>query len=168
LPVAEREFLRDRAAEAAGAFGAKRAIIVNIGVHRCASMYCLRAGAPYARLFGMDIVPAIGKVAPSLKARFWLGDSLVTHAGFKEPVHLLFIDGDHHYKFVMGDLNNWASKVVPGGVVVLHDCRPLESDIKKNPHLVEVNQALEDWLFVNGENWEEMEAPHSMRAFKRL
>lgn len=166
LPVAEREYLCDCAAEAERKFGPK-AVIVNIGVHRCASMYCLRAGALRARLFGVDIVPPLGKVHPSLQARMWIGDSRKTHAGFKELTHLLFIDGNHHYEYVLSDLNNWASKVVSDGIVILHDCKPLPSDVKKNPHLVQVNRAVEDWLAGNGDDWKELEAPCSMRAFRK-
>ena len=53
LPV-EREWLRQMAAEAVTDFGAP--VIVNIGIFRGATMYCLRAGAPKARLVGIDTV----------------------------------------------------------------------------------------------------------------
>ena len=58
-------------------------------------MYCLRAGAPYARLVGVDIETQPGAVHPELQAEFIWGDSRICHASFKAPVHLLFIVRKH-------------------------------------------------------------------------
>lgn len=40
---------------------------------------------------------------------------------FRQPIGLIFIDGEHEYPFVRRDCLEWASKVVPGGVIALHD-----------------------------------------------
>jgi predicted O-methyltransferase YrrM len=40
---------------------------------------------------------------------------------WREPVHLLFIDGSHEYEDVMADFENFLPHVVPGGIVALHD-----------------------------------------------
>ncbi len=40
---------------------------------------------------------------------------------FNEPINLLFIDGDHSYKTVKTDVELWLPKIVPGGIIILHD-----------------------------------------------
>lgn len=40
---------------------------------------------------------------------------------FEQPIALLFIDGNHSRESVMHDLIDWASKIVVGGTVALHD-----------------------------------------------
>jgi predicted O-methyltransferase YrrM len=41
--------------------------------------------------------------------------------GWKEPIRLLFIDGDHSYEACKKDILAWLPFVVPGGVVCFHD-----------------------------------------------
>jgi len=167
LPIKEREYLRNATARAAK--NVKVPVVVNIGVFRCASMYCLRAGSSAARLFGVDIEKCPTKIHPSLQAKFIIADSAKCHVGFKEPIHVLFIDGDHHYKPVLADLNNWAAKVVVGGEVILHDCFPKPKALSVKPHLEGVNRAVSGWFAEQPpEKWEEQVAPCSLRAFVRL
>jgi len=40
---------------------------------------------------------------------------------FKEPIEILFIDGDHSYEGVLGDIDNWAPKIISGGWILFHD-----------------------------------------------
>jgi predicted O-methyltransferase YrrM len=42
-------------------------------------------------------------------------------AGEVPPVDLLFIDGDHSYEGVTQNLKDYAGKIKPGGVLLLHD-----------------------------------------------
>ncbi len=42
----------------------------------------------------------------------------------RDPVDLVFIDGDHAYESVRGDWEAWSSLVAPGGVIALHDSHP--------------------------------------------
>jgi len=42
-----------------------------------------------------------------------------------EPIDFLFIDGDHSWTGVERDWRDWSSHVVPGGLVALHDSRPM-------------------------------------------
>ena len=143
-----------------------KGLIVNIGVFRCATMYCLRAGAPDARMIGVDIKPCDVKIAPVLKAKFIIGDSRKCHVQVTDPVDLMFIDGDHHYEVVKADIKNWTPKIRKGGVVIFHDCYPLPKDILANKHLVGVNKAVSEWF--DPEAWEELQAIDSLRAFKKL
>lgn len=40
---------------------------------------------------------------------------------WKEPIRLLFIDGDHSYEGSQLDFDSWSPHVVPGGLIALHD-----------------------------------------------
>lgn len=40
---------------------------------------------------------------------------------FKEPIHLLWIDGDHTYDGVCSDFKNYTPLLAEGGIVALHD-----------------------------------------------
>jgi len=40
---------------------------------------------------------------------------------FDKPVELIFIDGNHEYKFVKLDFEMWFPKVVNGGIMAFHD-----------------------------------------------
>lgn len=50
------------------------------------------------------------------------GSSLDVHAQFNNnSIDFLFIDGDHTYKGVRSDLENWFTKVKAGGIIAGHD-----------------------------------------------
>ena len=49
------------------------------------------------------------------------GRSDIVGRDFNHPISLLFLDGDHSYRAVRLDLQVWLPKVVPGGIVILHD-----------------------------------------------
>ena len=164
LTKREREYLCLVARQVAVSF--KQPIIVNIGVFRCASMYCLRVGAPNARLVGIDIKSCTVKIHSELKAEFIIGDSQKCYRSFKGPIHLLFIDGDHHYATVKADIENWIPKVALGGGVVFHDFNPLPKDLRKIPHLEGVRRAIVEWTR-SCSNWNRLPAPDSLAAFQR-
>ena len=42
-------------------------------------------------------------------------------SGWREPIDLLFLDGDHSYEAVKQDVLDWAPKVRQGGYLALHD-----------------------------------------------
>jgi len=163
LTKREREWLYLSARQVAASF--KHPVIVNIGVFRCASMYCLRAGAPKARLVGIDIERCPTKIHPELKAEFIIGDSRKCHKDFKESIQMLFIDGDHHYAIVKADIKNWVPKIVSGGVVVFHDYNPLSKDLQKNPHLEGVHRAIDEWVKTHPD-WHRLPTPDSLAAFQ--
>jgi len=160
----ERKWLRDAAHDVTRDFGAV-VVIVNIGVFRCASMYCLRAGAPKARIVGIDIKKCSVPIHRELRAEFIIADSRECHKTFKEPIHLLFIDGDHHYEVVRADIANWAPKVVPGGIISFHDFAPSPKDLRKIPYLEGVRRAVTEWNERAG--WIRLSAPDSVAAFRR-
>lgn len=163
LLIDERRWLKDTAGKIQAKFG--KPTIVNIGVFRCASMYCLRAGAPKAKLIGVDIKPCDVKIDPGLKAHFIIADSARCHDRVKPPVHLLLIDGDHHYRAVRADLVGWTPKIPPGGIVACHDYAPLPKHLAKLPELEGVRRAVNEWA--ERAKWERILAPDSLAAFRR-
>lgn len=160
LTLAERTWLKD-----AAACVQDEGVIVNIGVLYCASMYCLRAGAPKVRLVGIDIEPSSDPIHPELQAELIIEDSRTCHADFRSPIDLLFLDGDHHYAVVKEDIGNWVPKLVPGGVVVFHDYAPLPAALVKNPQLEGVRRAVNEWYALT--RWRRLKAPDSIAAFQR-
>jgi predicted O-methyltransferase YrrM len=42
-------------------------------------------------------------------------------AGWREPIDLLFVDGDHELAAVQRDFEQWAPKIRPGGFLAMHD-----------------------------------------------
>lgn len=163
LHLVERDRLRDAAAYVVQRFG--QPTIVNIGVLWYASMYCLRAGAPEARLVGVDIKKdPTTEVHPELKAEFIWADSRICHATFKDPIHLLFIDGDHDYPVIAADIANWTPKVVPGGLVLFHDYAPSKKHLVRHK-LQGVRRAIDEWAAKSG--WERFQSSGSLAAFQR-
>ena len=49
------------------------------------------------------------------------GYSFEFAADFKEPIDLLFIDGNHDYEAVLQDYEQWSPLVKPGGMIAFHD-----------------------------------------------
>ena len=161
IPV-ERVWLRDIAAEVEKQFGAET-VIVNIGIFRGATMYCLGAGAPRARLVGIDtLYPQGAPLDPRARAQVLVGDSGKLHASFAGPVHLLFIDGDHSYEAVARDIAGWAPKIVPGGVIAFHD---FKTEPKVAAKHAGIKRAVLEWEREAG--WLLIAEPGSIRAYRR-
>lgn len=159
----EREYLKSTAEAIEDRFDLPT--IVNIGVFRCASMYCLRAGSPKARLIGVDIKPCDVAIDASLRAAFIIADSAKCHGQVTCPVHLLFIDGDHRHRAVEADLKGWACKIPKGGIVIMHDYAPLPEHMALLPELEGVRRATDEWA--EWAEWERLSAPDSLAAFRR-
>jgi len=65
---------------------------------------------------------------------------------WREPIDLLFLDGDHSYEAVKQDFVDWAPKIRPGGYLALHDVvhhehdgprRVVEELVRTDPQWVE-------------------------------
>lgn len=154
----EREWLVWTAAVVCRQF--EHPTFVNIGVGKGVSMHCLRAGCATARLVGVDIQYRRIAEQNALFAELVVGDSGKCWAEFEDPVHLLFVDGDHRLVGVMADIRGWTPKVVPGGLAVFHDySRP-------QPRW-QVGPAVDAWLAEEGGDWEGMPSAGSLKAVRR-
>lgn len=158
----ERESLKSLAEKVVKEFGPK-VNIVNIGVACGASVFCLRAGAPKANLYGVDInaifpyLMATPEAIKDLNLITIIGDSKKTWVDFDKPIHLIFVDGNHNYGTVASDIDHWVlPHVVGGGYVAMHDA--IQAKWGKG-----VSQAIDERL----SEWEESPPSHSMRIFRR-
>ncbi len=46
-------------------------------------------------------------------------------SSIKEPIDLIFIDGNHSYEYVKKDIQQWSQKCRPGGILSGHDYDPV-------------------------------------------
>ncbi|MBD3268499.1 hypothetical protein GF373_17665 [bacterium] len=165
VKTTERILFRDLAKEVAERFDS-RPMFVNIGVSWGATLHCLRAGAPGAKLIGIDIDLEHRKLHGDPKAILIEGDSNTLCARFGSKIHFLLVDGGHDYDTVKNDIIGWTPKVVPGGVVAFHDYTPLPGSIRHEPCLVGVKQAVDELLMGN-EEWTEIDRAISSIAFQK-
>ncbi len=160
LPV-ERKWLKDMAQRMESVY--TKPVIVNIGIFRGASMYCLRAGAPNAILYGIDIeYPQGAKLHPSVEAHLIISDSSKYHILFNSSIHLLFVDGNHSYKGVSADIAGWVRKIVPGGVAAFHDFKTERKVAAKHAG---IKRAVLEWS--RGSDWIQLKDVGSLRAYRR-
>jgi hypothetical protein len=71
-----------------------------------------------------------------------------------ESLDFVYIDGDHHYRYVYEDIVNWAKKVRKGGIIAGHDYACTDPEINELPiryqkHL-EVASAVDRYIEENG------------------
>lgn len=145
-----------------------QARILNIGVEYGASLYCLAAGNPQAKISGVDV--DLSKFVasldlPPLELIEQSSADLVKH--WRKAIDLLFIDGDHTFAGVTADLG-FAKRVGPGGFVLLHDCYLDDGSLTPHVNALEVNQALEAWLKDkrHSNRLRELPAVDSIRVFE--
>ena len=171
----EREWFKETA-EAITARFDPSATIINIGVYRGCSMHCFRAGAPTAKLFGIDVKKCDIFEPDILNAPIIRANSTKWHINFHTPIHLLFIDGSHKPQDVRKDIDGWGPRVVIGGIMALHDYERTEEDYKFRGRscgarqLVGVREAVDEWWDEpdKREEWREIPAVGSIRAFERV
>jgi predicted O-methyltransferase YrrM len=142
---------------------AGRRSLVELGVmHGASTRLLCEAMAPDGTLTAVDPFP-VGRLHVSFEfaiarrevsrapARNVVWRRELSHAvgaAWTVPVDFLFIDGDHSRGGIERDWMAWRGWVAPGGVVLLHDSRPLEGRpvldsvhytnevILKDPHFV--------------------------------
>lgn len=71
-----------------------------------------------------------------------LNDSKEIGNTWNGNVDLVFIDGDHSFDGVIGDIKAWQKNIIPGGLMVFHDYdSPEWSDVKPV-----VDDLMKDWI----------------------
>lgn len=167
LSAAEREWLVTAAVRAAIRF--PHPVMVNIGVYKGASMYCLRAGAPnVGELVGIDLTP---RTLPDLRAEFVWGDS--RRVAWERDIHLLFIDGGHDYDTVRSDIARFGSHVVPDGIMAFHDYGRSDAYLaeraRRYPNRAPLGvKRAADELCTPERGWQFWAAMDSIKAFRRV
>jgi len=77
------------------------------------------------------------------------------------PLAMVFIDGGHALEHALGDYRLWAPKIVPGGILAIHDVFPNPEDGGRAPFEI-YQMALASQLF------EAFAAVKSLRLLRRL
>lgn len=142
--------------------------IINIGVSWGASVHCLHAGAPQANITAIDTnyqkrpVQQLDRIDES-KVNFVMADS--KSLKFDDDCHLVFVDGDHTYGGVKGDIDNWVPRIPVGGIIAFHDYQPQERDEKR---LEGVKRAVNEWHKGKEVEWLVIEKKDSIIVFRRV
>lgn len=144
-----------------------RATMVNIGVEFGASLACLRAGAPHASIYGIDI--DISKAVSNYHCKLIEADSSLFWMEWPDwkELDLLFIDGDHTLDGVRHD-TMWTTFVRISGYVIFHDCYDYDDPSVVHKLVPGVNQAVQEWAERQDQNIMEREPVGTMRIFRKI
>lgn len=170
LSVAEVEILKELVRELP-----RRSIIVNIGAgNRAISTLAMLEEKRDAFIFSIDVKVKENEQIYLAKAQLpgarvvrILGKSQRVGKFWPIEVDFVFVDGDHTYKGVRGDLV-WMSKVKVGGIIAFHDYSPPKPRKETKAQLTkegDVKRAVDEYV---GENWEEIAHVHRIKAFRRI
>ena len=142
--------------------------IVNIGVSWGASVHCLHAGAPSARLVAIDIdleTRPVQGLELLEGVEFIKAESGPYGLGFVNEVYMIFFDGNHTYNGVKEDIHGWLPRIPLGGIIAFHDYAPAKRDQER---LKGVRQAVEDWYKQTDGKWSLRWSAGSIVAYQRM
>lgn len=88
-----------------------------------------------------------------------VGESTLVARHFAQPLDLLFIDGGHGEAVAWADHRAWTPKVVPGGLLLIHDVFPDPRDGGRPPY--------EIYLDALARGFAELDAVGSLRVLGR-
>lgn len=125
--------------------------IIQIGAERGCSTVAMLEARPLAFILSIDMGPRPEEKNNLVKAGLdprkavrALGRS--QDIGFYWPLHwdceMLFIDGDHRYEGVKGDIAQWIEKVQHNGLIVFHDY----IEDPQPPIKGRVARAVDEWI----------------------
>ena len=150
--------------------------VVNIGVEYGASVVCFAESAPEIGVAAIDIDMSKWPYGDSYSPAVYLMEDdsqsiveVIFFTGRPNPyIDVLFVDGDHSYEGVQRD-SKWASLVRSGGLVIFHDCYDWLTIPEKKVHQVcpGVNKAVDWWIRIYDQWWEEQPHVDTMRVFRR-
>jgi predicted O-methyltransferase YrrM len=90
-----------------------------------------------------------------------VASSKVVSNGWATPLAMVFIDGGHGLEPAMDDYRHWAPRVIPGGILAIHDVFPDPKDGGRPPYEI-YKLAIASGLFA------EDRAVKSLRLLRRL
>lgn len=96
----------------------------------------------------------IGRWADHPAWTFIQGDSLEVLDALPDVIDLLFLDGDHGYKRVLGELRAYMPRLRAGGTALLHDTRLEWAGEPQGTW--PVSRALDDYCAETGLTWTEL------------
>ena len=90
-----------------------------------------------------------------------VASSSTARRGWATPLSMVFIDGGHSMEAAMSDYQSWASHVIPGGVLAIHDLFPNPDEGGQAPITI-YRLALASGLF------EEIDVVNTLGLLRRL
>ena len=103
-------------------------IIINIGAERGTSTLAMLEERPDAYIFSIDIDARPGEIANVRRAGLDARRVVRILCRSQEVgelwpfwVSFVWVDGDHSYDGIKGDIESWWPRVRPGGIIALHD-----------------------------------------------
>jgi predicted O-methyltransferase YrrM len=151
--------------------------LVEIGVMYGANTALLRSVMdPSGTITGIDPHPP-GRLGVSFErwiavremARYPRGRAVLLRrmsweaaAAWLTPIDFLFVDGDHSWAGIERDWHDWSPHLVDGGVVALHDSRP----VRGQPELDSVRYTQE--IILADRRFQEIDAVESLTVLERL
>ncbi len=74
---------------------------------------------------------------------------------WKEPIRLLWIDGNHEYEFVKQDFEVWQPFLVKGGILAFHDANPMSGwpGPQRLVKEIEESKLFKSFNFIHGIAW---------------
>jgi len=107
---------------------------VEIGVERGAVLGLFDESTT---VVGIDPAPRLRKVADNTALYRMTSDDFFARCNLSEklggPFDLAFIDGLHEFRQVLRDFINLEKQVGPDGVILIHDCLPLDRRLRSVP-----------------------------------
>lgn len=106
-------------------------VVINIGAERGISTLAILEERPDVSIFSVDIGICEGETNNIIAAGLdrgrvvrILGRSQDVDTSDFPKVDMVFVDGDHSYLGVKGDILNWFHLIKPGGIAAFHDYIP--------------------------------------------
>lgn len=90
-----------------------------------------------------------------------VGDSATVATAWATPLALVFIDGGHSRRAADADYDSWEPKLMPGGLLAIHDVFPDPADGGRPPFEI-YTRAL------NSTRFEEIDASGSLRVLRKI
>lgn len=111
----------------------------------------------------IDTLPFFRQTTAEAHLEPWVvavvGESARVAEAWRTPLGLVFIDGGHSQVAADADYTGWASRLVPGGTLAIHDVFPDPRDGGRPPFVI-YERAL-------GDGYEEIGAEGSLRLLRR-
>lgn len=97
----------------------EKGLYLEIGVYKGRSLWVAsKAAKKSVALWGIDKLPD-----PKIPNTLYIRRSSLNTLWLR-PIDLLFIDGNHTYKFVRKEIEKYSPYVKKGGVILFHDYEP--------------------------------------------
>lgn len=160
LKDGERSLLFELASQLPG-----NAVVLNIGCEYGASIACLRAGNATAHIIGLDL--DMSKMVSDYGCELIEADSHKLIQTWRQPLDLIFVDGDHGELGVSLDAK-FADFLPVGGWILFQDVFDWDKPGEIHGVCPGVYAAVEKWFLTAKQEFEELPSVDTTRVFRRV